>query len=574
MCLDASGNLYVADATNHVIRKIASDGTVSTLAGTAGASGSTNGTGSAARFNSPNGVACDASGNLYVADTGNQLIRKITASGVVTSLAGSAGSSGAVNGAGTTARFSGPTGIAVDGSGSNYYVADRANHVIRMGSSFNSLTPLADRVDGQRFYLWDSTLRKMLTSTDGGATFATISSNLNSAFAQCLTVPGKNGHIWARAGSSGLYQSSNFGASFSKIASVAEVYQFDFGRAAPTANYPALFIWGKVGTVVGFFRSDDAGSSWTLLNDALHQFGYINAITGDPRVYGRVYLGTSGRGVIVGDMATQSTPTPLANALIYENSLQGGWSNISAIATLLNQSSTVRRGTAAIAIPAGVDQGLSLSCSSRSLLGYRALSFWLNTAGAPPALQIGISRGGIALEAIPISLAASAGWQRVELSLASLGIAQVEDLTGLRIETRPLNGVAPGACFIDDLVLVGDLAPSTPPPVSIDLTQLNAIYDGTAKSISASTQPASAVIITYNGNSAAPIHAGSYAVSVIVDDPMSTGSASGTLIIQPASASISIGNLQVNANGDPQSVTISTVPPLLSTTITLSLIHI
>ncbi|MFT4617478.1 MAG: sugar lactone lactonase YvrE, partial [Ilumatobacter sp.] len=124
------GNVYVADTGNQLIRKITSAGVVTTLAGTAGATGSADGTGAAARFDSPSGVAVDGSGNVYVADTGNQLIRKITSAGVVTTLAGTAGATGSADGTGAAASFDFPFGVAVDGSG-NVYVADAINHLIR-----------------------------------------------------------------------------------------------------------------------------------------------------------------------------------------------------------------------------------------------------------------------------------------------------------------------------------------------------------------------------------------------------------------------------------------------------------
>jgi sugar lactone lactonase YvrE len=128
---DQAGNLYLADTDNHAIRKIvASTGAVTTLAGLAGSSGSADGTGSDARFNSPAGVAVDSSGNVYVADTLNNTLRKITASGVVSTLAGSPGTSGSVDGPGGAASFLGPQGLAIDGSG-NLYVADTNNHTIR-----------------------------------------------------------------------------------------------------------------------------------------------------------------------------------------------------------------------------------------------------------------------------------------------------------------------------------------------------------------------------------------------------------------------------------------------------------
>ena len=114
MAVDSSGNLYVADSRNHTIRKITSTGVVSTFAGTAGSSGSADGTGAAARFWEPNAVAVDPSGNVYVADSGNLTVRKITAAGVVTTLAGTAGSSGSADDIGAAARFGGPAGVAVD----------------------------------------------------------------------------------------------------------------------------------------------------------------------------------------------------------------------------------------------------------------------------------------------------------------------------------------------------------------------------------------------------------------------------------------------------------------------------
>ena len=109
---------------NYTIRKITPSGVVSTLAGLAGSFGSADGTGSAARFYYPTGVAVDSAGNVYVADTGNDTIRKITPSGVVSTLAGLAGSFGSDDGTGSAARFHDPTGVAVDSAG-NVYVADR-----------------------------------------------------------------------------------------------------------------------------------------------------------------------------------------------------------------------------------------------------------------------------------------------------------------------------------------------------------------------------------------------------------------------------------------------------------------
>jgi len=138
----SGGDIYVADSINNTIRKITSGGVVTTFAGTAGTAGSTNATGTAALFNQPYGVAVDGSGNVYVAELGNDTIRMITSAGVVTTLAGTPGSAGSANGTGASATFNQPIGIAVDGSG-NVYVADSANNTIRKIAPGGVVTTLA-----------------------------------------------------------------------------------------------------------------------------------------------------------------------------------------------------------------------------------------------------------------------------------------------------------------------------------------------------------------------------------------------------------------------------------------------
>ena len=133
LAFDSNGNLFVADSGNDTIRKLTHSGstwTSTTFAGTAGTAGAVNATGTAASFSTPTGIAIDTSNNIYVADSVNDLIRKITPAGVVTTFAGVAGSSGSTNGAAASAKFSSPSGVAVDASG-NVYVADTSNNLIR-----------------------------------------------------------------------------------------------------------------------------------------------------------------------------------------------------------------------------------------------------------------------------------------------------------------------------------------------------------------------------------------------------------------------------------------------------------
>jgi len=190
--------LYVADTNNSTIRQIViATGAVTTLAGTAGSTGSTDGTGTAARFNDPYGITTDGT-NLYVADTGNSTIRQIViATGAVTTLAGTAGSTGSTDGTGTAARFYYPEGITTDGT--NLYVADTGNSTIRQiviatgavttlagtagstgstdgtGSAARFNTPEGITTDGTNLYVADTynyTIRKIVIATGAVTTLA------------------------------------------------------------------------------------------------------------------------------------------------------------------------------------------------------------------------------------------------------------------------------------------------------------------------------------------------------------------------------------------------------------------
>ncbi len=141
---DAAGNLYVVDSKNDTIRKITPAGQVTTLAGTAGVMGSADGSGAAASFDAPDGIACDAAGNLYVADSGNDTIRKITLAGAVSTLAGKVGTAGSTDGSSTAARFNGPSGIACDAAG-NLYVVDSNNCAIRKITPAGVVTTVAGK---------------------------------------------------------------------------------------------------------------------------------------------------------------------------------------------------------------------------------------------------------------------------------------------------------------------------------------------------------------------------------------------------------------------------------------------
>ncbi|MFZ6759324.1 hypothetical protein ACO0K9_19130 [Undibacterium sp. Ji50W] len=141
---DEAGNLYVADTPNHTIRKITPQGVVTTIAGQAGYPGSADGPGLAAQFKYPTGIIIDKKGALYITDSANFTVRKISPSGEVTTLAGTAGVSGWLDGEGKVARFGRPMGITVSAQG-DVYVTDAANYCVRKITPKGNVTTLAGR---------------------------------------------------------------------------------------------------------------------------------------------------------------------------------------------------------------------------------------------------------------------------------------------------------------------------------------------------------------------------------------------------------------------------------------------
>ncbi|MBT2409462.1 cellulose binding domain-containing protein [Streptomyces sp. ISL-12] len=172
----------------------------------------------------------------------------------------------------------------------------------------------SDRVDPDTFYGFKS--GTFYVSTDGGATFsASAASGLPSGDSvRFKALPGVRGDVWLAGGASdgayGLWHSTDGGASFTELPNVEQADTIGFGKAAPGASYQTLYTSAKIGGVRGVFRSTDQGVSWTRINDDAHQWGWTGAaITGDPRVYGRVYVATNGRGIVYGDTSATDPGT-------------------------------------------------------------------------------------------------------------------------------------------------------------------------------------------------------------------------------------------------------------------------
>jgi photosystem II stability/assembly factor-like uncharacterized protein len=163
-----------------------------------------------------------------------------------------------------------------------------------------------DRSNPKKLYAFDATSALFYVSTDGAQSFKSAMVGLPSlpeyqlTSASLRSVPGFDGELWITAGK-GLFRSSDSGYTFSRIGEVEEAHSVGFGKSAPGSNYPAVYVIAKIAGRDGFYRSDDRGETWLRINDDRHQFGGGTLIIGDPRVYGRAYLGTGGRGILYGD---------------------------------------------------------------------------------------------------------------------------------------------------------------------------------------------------------------------------------------------------------------------------------
>jgi hypothetical protein len=165
-------------------------------------------------------------------------------------------------------------------------------------------TPVADPADPKRFYAYDTDTGTLYASTDSGLTFTAKASGLPSGDSQFALVaaPGRSGDLWLSVKWNGLHRSTDGGATFTKVASCWASYAVGFGRAAKGAAYPAVYLVGSTETITAIHRSDDEAKTWTRINDDAHQWGWTGAtISGDPRVHGRVYVATNGRGIQYGE---------------------------------------------------------------------------------------------------------------------------------------------------------------------------------------------------------------------------------------------------------------------------------
>ncbi|MDC7675940.1 sialidase family protein [Asticcacaulis machinosus] len=172
------------------------------------------------------------------------------------------------------------------------------------GAPVNSeyhIFPIADRVNPKKFYLYDNRKKTVYASEDGGLTFKVATTSAVDWGGRMRAAPGNEGHLWV-GGWNGLNVSDDGGKTFTTMFGIQEAWAVAFGKSAPGETYPALFVWGKLNDREGLYFSSDLGGRWVRLTTPSKQFGSIRGVmAGDPKVFGRLYIGTDGRGVLYGD---------------------------------------------------------------------------------------------------------------------------------------------------------------------------------------------------------------------------------------------------------------------------------
>jgi sugar lactone lactonase YvrE len=311
LTIDHDGNGYVADSSNHTIRKVTPGGTVTTLAGLASSYGSSDGTGTNARFWLPASVAVDGFGNVFVADSNNSTIRKVTTTGVVTTFAGRAGGFGSNDGTGAAARFYSPEGIAID-QDDNLYVSDTYNYTIRKITPAAVVTTLAGApgqifplgADGTgsaaRFYFPAG----IATDTNGNVYVADTQNNTIRKIAPggVVTTIAGNPRFYGTADGPGpdarFYMPNGLAADAAGNVYVADTYNYTIRRVTPT---------GMVTTLAG-----DPSSGFTA--DGTGRFATFRSPAGVAvDIQGTLYVIESGYGRFIRGHP-QNTPAVILSA--------------------------------------------------------------------------------------------------------------------------------------------------------------------------------------------------------------------------------------------------------------------
>jgi xyloglucan-specific exo-beta-1,4-glucanase len=270
-----------------------------------------------------------------------------------------------------------------------YYSTNRGtNWTASTGLPAAGLEVTSDRMNAAKFYATSN--GSFYVSSNGAASFAATAAALPTDAKYVATVPGREGDIWVAGRGGGLYHSTDSGSSFTQVSTVGKAETIGFGKAAPGKTYQALYLDGTVDGVPGIFRSDDTGATWVRINDDAHQYGWTGkAIAGDPRVYGRVYVSTNGRGILVADKIgndfSLSTSTP-------SGSVNKGLSTTTTVNTSVKSGSAE---TVSLSV-AGLPTGATATLSPTSVAAGGSSTLTVKTASTTPSGTYAITVKGTA----------------------------------------------------------------------------------------------------------------------------------------------------------------------------------
>ena len=319
---DSAGSIYVADTSNETIRKITAAGVTSTLAGAAGQAGAVDASGGSARFSSPQGLAVDSGGNVYVADTNNHAIRKITPAGSVSTLAGHLGNAGTADGTGALAYFFQPTGVVID-SGGTLYVADSGNSTIRQVTGSGVVTTLAGTARQPGY-------------TDATGSAAAFNFPTSVACAGGKVYVADNGNQAIRQIATGGVVTTFAGGSFGSNDGAGAAGQFYYPYGLTADAYGNLFVADESN---GTIRRINSSGVVTTIGGVAQQFGSSDGVGGAARFVLPQGIAISPIGLLyVADTGNDriSVGTPLGSTGTAPSAITLAASNLTSTSAVLN----------------------------------------------------------------------------------------------------------------------------------------------------------------------------------------------------------------------------------------------
>ena len=630
---DSTGNVFVADSGNCCIRKITPGGTVSTFAGDPGVWGTADGTGLAANFGALGGMCIDSNDNLYVADTFNDTVREITPGAVVTTVAGSPGNSGYMNGPAGQSKFNYPYSVAVD-TGGNLFVSDAANNVVRKISSTGTVTTLAGTpgtsgyedgtqgVDTVEFsYISgiavDTNENVFVFDTDNMVIRKITSAGVVSTLTGKASPP-PSANIDGPVGTATFKASGPYTYCTLAIDPSGNLYlplDYLLRKITPAGTVSTLL--GATGEGI----ADGTGSAarGIFCSAAVDASGKLYILDGN-EVYRTAVPasgGTAAATVTLGGLTATYTgsphavtvttkPTGLSTSVTYNGSptVPTDAGSYTVVATVTASGYTgSNTGTLVISKAAATVALGNLSAA------YNGSSHAATATTTPSGLSVtftysGSSTAPTAIGSYPVvatitdpnytgtgkgTLVISKGVATVNLgSLAATYDGNPHAATATTIpsgltvnftyggKTTPPTNAGSYAVVgtVSDPNYTGNATGTlviSKAAAGVTLGGLTATYSGKAIAATATTSPAGLpVTFTYNGSATAPVNAGTYAVVATINSPNATGTASGSLVIGRAAATVTLtaSSLNVTFTGLPHPALATTIPSGLAVTFT------